>query len=827
MSNTWNQLGNQISIPDSSPFDILAINTNGTIVAYANANHSIVKVYQYTGTWNQIGADIIGTFISLNSDGTKIAVESIGATNEVKIYQYNSVGNTWNQLGNTIMVDTFNATPYNLSLLDQPGFGLLVAIGEAISQLVKVYKYNSTTNTWPQFGPTITNTNVSGFGGAVSLTLQFDATDAFLVYQLIVGSLTSNIITVYDYDLVANNWIQSDKINLGTNSATGEFIRDNTTFNIASTPSLNRIVTTTDTSKTPPVTTTKIEHFSRFIMGTTNSGSPSAPAVNFARVYESATVTEPASVASTLPAGATSSDVTVLPTNPGGIPGQVFYNSLGLDITSPSGGDFLVTLQNNINAANSALSNRRYVFVSDTSLTKFLITANSIYNGKFFQTSNLQGTLSFSNGFYTFTQTGSVIGTVYDGATIIASNVTLTNGVFILSPNNLQGSADPNNPNVILVTDITGGIISQGTFTTPIPPGPPTLTLVSDTNVNTFNITFGDLNGATFDTSGIAGTLSGGTLSAGNTVLSGTTITQTNTVSGDLTIPSGPYAGTYSGVNLSSATFSNATVTGTFNSGTNTFSGTDVTAGDISAGTFDILFVTLTDTTPSLQFTISGGQFNGGTFTVTSGTFTSRYVNGTGVVTPTTLTGVDLTQIGSVVGDIAVIGSPTLTGVTLTDAMLTGVTATGSSTDNFFTATDVTSAVISNGASVFVVTYILVDDINSNPFLVATGVVPYDGQTFTTPLPFQPGWSGALSQNGILDPTYTTYSGASLIVPVCTLGTLSVSGAAAIKPMFFPIILSPTVVTGTLAGPGLIFSGTDVVSGTITSGDFFPAGTCP
>ncbi|MFA5999040.1 MAG: hypothetical protein WC747_03425 [Candidatus Babeliales bacterium] len=779
----WSQLGGDLLAP--ARIMSVSVNRDGTIVAYgsynSNTNTSIARVYQYaSGSWSQLGSDLIGNSVSINATGTRMAIGNSPINDNVKIYQY--VSGSWSEIGN-ISGDTSSNFGASVSL--EYLTGDLVAIGASAfsenSNYAEVYKYAG-SGQWNLFGERMKGDLL--FGLSVSLSLQTNNANSSY-YQLIVGSYEQTFIYNKLTLPASGTWNV-----LQTIAKRGRFLSSSQTIN-ESTP-------------------TKTKRFSRFIRGGSdiNGLINSSGLASDAQVYTSEEVTLPASVAST----AKPEPVNLAKKNNPGGKQQVAIDSLG--ISTPAGINPIVALMNAKAVTSTQLSQQTFVYDGDSGETFFLIsTPSSSYNNKLFKCSNLQGTLSFIINSYHFTQTGSVVGAVYedDKTTVVEADVTLTNGEF----NNVQltGTFDPAT-NVLTVTDITGGVITSGTFTTS---GIPTLTLVSDVPVNTFNITSGDFSGSTFATSGIAGTLSGGTLSSGNTVLTGTTITQSNTVTGVLTIPSGLYAGDYYSVNLTGATFSSATVTGTFAS--NTFSGTDVTVGNISAGTFDALFVTLGDTTPNLSFTISGGDFDTGTFTVTSGTFISRYVDGTGTVTSTTLTGVSLDQIGSVIGTITH-GADTFTGVELAGAELTGVNATGTSTDNFFTATDVTSSTFSNGAATLFFTYLLVSDTTSFAFPIASGM--YAGETFTIS-----GLSGTLSQNGTLNPTYTTYTGATqLLASGCYNGTLSTSGQAVLNPslgFIFIEISSPTV-TGTLTG--LTFNGSDVVGGTITSGDFTTGGSC-
>jgi hypothetical protein len=112
----WNQLGQDIDGEaqyDYSGYSV-SINGDGTIVAIGawyndgtstdtNYNAGHTRIYQYNGTiWNKIGQDIdgeaendrSGTFVSINSDGTRVAIGAYvndgtnnGDTGHVRVYE--------------------------------------------------------------------------------------------------------------------------------------------------------------------------------------------------------------------------------------------------------------------------------------------------------------------------------------------------------------------------------------------------------------------------------------------------------------------------------------------------------------------------------------------------------------------------------------------------------------------------------------------------------------------------------------------------------------------------------------------------------------------
>src|SRR5210317_1934816 len=170
----WNQLGQDIdgeaegdrlgwAVSLSSDGTNVAIGANyndGTTTS--NAGHA--RVYQYNGTvWNQLGQDIDGEAandysgysVSINSDGTIVAIgayrnDGIGGDGgHVRIHQYNSDNNLWNQLGQDIDGEANNDRSGNSVSINSDG--TIVAIGAFYNDgtttsnagHVRIYQYNS------------------------------------------------------------------------------------------------------------------------------------------------------------------------------------------------------------------------------------------------------------------------------------------------------------------------------------------------------------------------------------------------------------------------------------------------------------------------------------------------------------------------------------------------------------------------------------------------------------------------------------------------------------------------------------------------------------
>ena len=121
---TWSRLGSDIDgefANDYSGYSV-SLSSDGTRVAigapYNDGNGNAsghVRVYEFSGgTWSQLGSDIDGEAavdfsggsVSLNSDGSRVAIGAYGnddngnASGHVRVYEFS--GGTWSQLGSDI-----------------------------------------------------------------------------------------------------------------------------------------------------------------------------------------------------------------------------------------------------------------------------------------------------------------------------------------------------------------------------------------------------------------------------------------------------------------------------------------------------------------------------------------------------------------------------------------------------------------------------------------------------------------------------------------------------------------------------------------------------
>ena len=152
LNKKWQKMGQDLDGKITNAFmgystESLSLNSDGTIIAigvHARAPAGLVRIYEWTGSiWEQMGVDIDGEYngetngisVSLNSDGTIVA---IGArlnpggndrAGQVRIYDYvkGRSPKEWEQIGNDIDGKTFiNYSGSSVSLNDN---GNIVAIG--------------------------------------------------------------------------------------------------------------------------------------------------------------------------------------------------------------------------------------------------------------------------------------------------------------------------------------------------------------------------------------------------------------------------------------------------------------------------------------------------------------------------------------------------------------------------------------------------------------------------------------------------------------------------------------------------------------------------
>jgi hypothetical protein len=194
-NGTWSQLGSDIDAESAGDQFGYAVSMDSAgnrvaIGAYNNDgggnNSGHVRVYEYSsGTWSQLGPDVDGEAanywsghsLSLTSDGTKLAIGSHGGgtnvTGYVKVFEYNSTTNQWDQIGSRIDGEAeYDHSGWSVSFSDD---GSKLAIGANYNDAsgvdsghVRVFEYSA--GNWLQVGSDIDG-ELAGdhFGYAVSM----------------------------------------------------------------------------------------------------------------------------------------------------------------------------------------------------------------------------------------------------------------------------------------------------------------------------------------------------------------------------------------------------------------------------------------------------------------------------------------------------------------------------------------------------------------------------------------------------------------------------------------------------------------------------------
>jgi hypothetical protein len=233
----WNRLGGDIDGEAASDFSgiSLSLSADGSRVAigaYLNdasgnllsvAGH--VRIYEYKSlgnNWIQLGADIdgeaandfSGRSVSLSADGSRVAIGAdsndasgnlLSDAGHVRVYQYDSSGNNWVQLGADI--DGEAANDYSGWSVSLSADGSIVAIGAGSNDAtgsnaghVRVYEYNSSENNWIQLGADIDG-EVAFDNSGTSVSLSADGSRVAIGAETNDGKdSNAGHVRVYQYD---------------------------------------------------------------------------------------------------------------------------------------------------------------------------------------------------------------------------------------------------------------------------------------------------------------------------------------------------------------------------------------------------------------------------------------------------------------------------------------------------------------------------------------------------------------------------------------------------------------------------------------------------
>jgi hypothetical protein len=223
VGGSWQQLGTVLTrgiIGDSFGLAV-SMNSSGDSIIVSGpednvpSNAGIAKMYKYStpgatgGTWNAYGADLVGNnddgfgyYCKMNADGTRIIVSALSLApiiKVVRVYEYNSTGGTWDQVGTNLESEgppTFFSS-FGI-ILGMNGAGDIIAIGGG--GRVRIFRFSTDIGDWETLGETISawanrgvdsaiefssSGKILALGGHLSQNLFGQSTGAALIYDLI------------------------------------------------------------------------------------------------------------------------------------------------------------------------------------------------------------------------------------------------------------------------------------------------------------------------------------------------------------------------------------------------------------------------------------------------------------------------------------------------------------------------------------------------------------------------------------------------------------------------------------------------------------------
>lgn len=232
---TWKQLGNTIygtQLSGQTGFSI-ALSNDGLTLAVGSINTGVsntsgdVKIFRYnqiTSVWNQLGqtitgsvGELVGFSLAMSGIGHLVAIGNIQNTNNlkgmVKVFAYNSVGETWQQLGDTVTgVVAYDQLGYSIAMNNT---GTIIAVGSTyggasfLNGYVKILEYDTSGQTWTQLGDTIIGEQ-EGEQAGKSISLNEDgkiiAIGANYHDYGDMFTTHSGSVRIFNYDQSGNQW---------------------------------------------------------------------------------------------------------------------------------------------------------------------------------------------------------------------------------------------------------------------------------------------------------------------------------------------------------------------------------------------------------------------------------------------------------------------------------------------------------------------------------------------------------------------------------------------------------------------------------------------
>lgn len=235
-ADVWEQLGEDIEHDGGSDdffgFSI-SLSHDGTFLAvgaplndYGGADSGLVRVYQYSDQWTQIGQDLIGeaggatgVSVMLSNDGMVLATGASttdGNTGNdgddrgrVQVFQYNPTTN-WTRRGQEL--DGEGIGDISGSYLSLSDDGSILAIcarrndnpNGVDAGHVRVYRFNDTTSLWLQLGQDIDGQTAGELFGT---SVAFSSDGMIVASGAVASDNNRGRVRVYAFD-TAENWTQ-------------------------------------------------------------------------------------------------------------------------------------------------------------------------------------------------------------------------------------------------------------------------------------------------------------------------------------------------------------------------------------------------------------------------------------------------------------------------------------------------------------------------------------------------------------------------------------------------------------------------------------------
>ena len=222
---SWSQIGLDIEgeLEGEAFGSSVSMNSDGTIIAVGATGSNgpfgespgLVRVFEFDGSsWNQIGLDIIGEYeedesgcaVALNSEGTRVAIGAIGNADNgsfsghVRVYEFN--GTSWAQIGQDIDGESQGDTSgHSVSLSTD---GNIVAIGATQNDgnggaAGHVRVYEFDGNIWSQLGEDIDGEAAFDFIGS-SVSLANNGLTLAAGGNATWNPPQPGVVRVYEYD---------------------------------------------------------------------------------------------------------------------------------------------------------------------------------------------------------------------------------------------------------------------------------------------------------------------------------------------------------------------------------------------------------------------------------------------------------------------------------------------------------------------------------------------------------------------------------------------------------------------------------------------------